>query len=109
MTLIYHKLIKWIILLTIFCAGSTWASIGNVDKIKGNVAVDRKDGDKGVILEKDNDIFSYDTLKTGNGKVGVLFLDDTRVDLTEHSKLVIDEFVYDPNSKKGKLSLGISS
>ena len=105
MTLIYHKLIKWIILLTIFCAGSTWASIGNVDKIKGNVAVDRKDGDKGVILEKDNDIFSYDTLKTGNGKVGVLFLDDTRVDLTEHSKLVIDEFVYDPNSKKGKLSL----
>ena len=105
MTLIYHKLIKWIILLTIFCAGSTWASIGNVDKIKGNVVVDRKDGDKGVILEKDNDIFSYDTLKTGNGKVGVLFLDDTRVDLTEHSKLVIDEFVYDPNSKKGKLSL----
>ena len=106
MTLIYHKLIKWIILLTIYTfATPSWGSIGNVDKIKGNVAVDRQDGDKNISLEKDNDIFSYDTLKTGNGKVGVLFVDDTRVDLTEHSKLVIDEFVYDPNTKKGKLSL----
>ena len=32
----------------------------------------------------------------------------TRVDVTEHSKLVIDEFVYDPNKKTGKLSLKAS-
>jgi hypothetical protein len=34
-----------------------------------------------------------------------LFIDDTRVDVTQHSKLIIDEFVYDPNTKKGKLNL----
>ena len=28
-----------------------------------------------------------------------------RVDVTEHSKLVIDEFVYDPNTKTGALSI----
>jgi hypothetical protein len=28
-----------------------------------------------------------------------------RVDVTEHSKLIIDEFVYDPNTKTGSLSL----
>ena len=44
-------------------------------------------------------------VKTGNGKVGIEFIDDTRVDVTEHSKLVIDEFVYDPNTKTGSLSL----
>ena len=34
-----------------------------------------------------------------------MFVDDTRVDVTQHSKLIIDEFVYDPNTKKGKLNL----
>ena len=51
------------------------------------------------------DIFSYDTVKTGNGKVGIEFIDQTRVDVTEHSKLLIDEFIYDPNTKTGSLSL----
>ena len=107
MTLIYHKLIKWIILLTIFCAGSTWASIGTVDKLEGKGVIDRSTeaGPEDITLEEELPVEQYDTVKTGNGKVGILFIDDTRVDVTQHSKLIIDEFVYDPNTKKGKLSL----
>ena len=52
--------------------------------------------------------FFYDTIKTGKGKVGILFIDDTRVDVTEHSKLVIDEFIYDSNTQTGELSLSAS-
>ena len=106
MILTYHKLTKWtIIILILFYAGPSWASIGNVDQIEGNGVVDRKDGDTNILLEEETSIEQFDTVKTGNGKVGILFLDDTRVDVTQHSKLVIDEFVYDPNTKTGKLSL----
>ena len=100
---------KWfLILLILICVvkcNSAFGSIGEVTQLEGNGIIDRKDGDKGIIVEKELDVFSYDTVKTGNGKVGIEFIDQTRVDVTEHSKLIIDEFVYDPNTKTGKLSL----
>jgi len=91
--------------LTILPLKSSLASIGEVTQLEGNGIIDRKDGDKGIVVEKELDVFSYDTVKTGNGKVGIEFIDATRVDVTQHSKLIIDEFVYDPNTKTGKLSL----
>ena len=94
--------------LTILPLKSSFASIGEVKLHEGNAIIDRKDGDKGVVVAKELDVFSYDTVKTGNGKVGIEFVDQTRVDVTEHSKLIIDEFVYDPNTKTGKLSLKAS-
>ena len=103
MTLIYRKTIRLLIILILFCAGPLWASIGNVDKLEGNGVVERNKED--TTLQKELEIEQYDTVKTGNGKVGILFIDDTRVDVTQHSKLIIDEFVYDPNTKKGKLNL----
>ena len=80
-------------------------SIGDVTLSKGNSVIDRKDGEKDIKVEKDLDVFSYDTVKTGKGQVAIEFLDETRVDITQHSKLIIDDFVYDPNAKTGKLSL----
>ena len=92
-----------LLILTTLVAKSSFASIGEVTLHKGNAVVDRQDGDKGIEVQKDLDIFSYDTVKTGNGKVGIQFIDQTRVDVTEHSKLLIDEFIYDPNTKTGSL------
>ena len=104
MTLIFHKLTKWtIIILILFYATSLWGSIGNVDQVEGKGVIDRNKTD--ITIEQELEIEQYDTVKTGNGKVGILFIDDTRVDVTQHSKLIIDEFVYDPNTKKGKLNL----
>ena len=106
MTLIFHKLTKWTtIILILFYATSLLGSIGNIDRLEGKCVVDRKDGEKNITIEQSLDILQYDTVKTGNGKVGILFIDETRVDVTQHSKLIIDEFVYDPNSKTGKLNL----
>ena len=93
------------ILLTLISLPAKSNSIGDVTISQGNSVIDRKDGEKGVKVEEDLDVFSYDTVKTGKGKVAIEFLDDTRVDITEHSKLLIDDFVYDPNSQTGKLSL----
>ena len=88
-----------------FITFSSFASIiGDVILHEGNAVIERTDGED-VESELDLDIFSYDTIKTGKGKVAVGFIDDTRVDVTQHSKLIIDEFVYDPNTKTGSLSL----
>jgi hypothetical protein len=46
-----------------------------------------------------------DTVTTANGKAGITFRDDTKVQITEHSKLVIDNFVYDDSKKTGKLGI----
>jgi hypothetical protein len=51
-----------------------------------------------------------DSINTKAGKVGIVFADDTKVQVNENSKLVIDEFVYDPKSKSnGKLALNMAS
>ena len=77
--------------------------IGDVILHTGNAVIEQ-DGED-VESEEGLDVFSYNTVKTGKGKVAIGFIDDTRVDVTEHSKLIIDEFVYDPNTKTGSLSL----
>ena len=88
-----------------FITFSSFASIiGDVILHEGNANIERTDGED-VDAKKDLDIFQYDTVKTGKGKVAIGFIDDTRVDVTQHSKLIIDEFVYDPNTKTGSLSL----
>lgn len=51
-----------------------------------------------------------DQIKTAQGKVGITFQDDTKVQVNENSRLVIDEFVYDPKaSKGGKLAVNVAA
>ena len=92
--------ILWFLTASSFAAGL----IGDVILHQGNAVIERTDGED-VNSEVDLDIFSYNIVKTGKGKVAIKFIDDTRVDITQHSKLIIDEFVYDPNTKTGSLSL----
>jgi hypothetical protein len=46
-----------------------------------------------------------DVVTTANSKTGITFKDDTKVVITEQSKLVIDTFVYDGEKKTGKLGI----
>jgi hypothetical protein len=93
-------IILWCLTVSSFASGI----IGDIILQTGNAVIERNDGED-VKAKDDLDIFSYNTVKTGKGKVAIGFIDDTRVDVTEHSKLIIDEFVYDPNTKTGSLSL----
>jgi len=83
---------------------SVYAGIGEVILQEGNTKVQRKAGGE-VDSKKQLEILSYDTVKTGQGKTAIQFVDDTRVDVTAHSKLLIDEFVFDASNKTGKLSI----
>jgi len=51
-----------------------------------------------------------DAIKTSQGKVGITFADDTRVQVNENSKLIIDDFVYDPKKPgASKLALNMAA
>ena len=90
--------------LLVFSTTQGLASIGDVIDQKGNSKIERRGGEE-LVVDKGTDVESYDTVETAKGRTAIQFVDDTRVDVTEHSKLVIDEFVYDPNTKTGALSI----
>ena len=50
-----------------------------------------------------------DDVRTSTGRVGITFLDNSVVRLTEHSKLVITEYIFDPDPSKGKMALQFAS
>src|SRR6056300_501375 len=88
------------------------ANIGNITELNGAGRVVRevqKDLDSTYEALLDFDIESYDNVQTSNGRLGITFLDDSQVRLTEHSELIIDEFIYDPNPSKSKMSLQFAS
>jgi len=96
----------WTISIILFST-SAYGAIGNVIQHKGNASVERS-GEKSE-LKKGSDIEFKDNVRTGKGGVGITFIDDTNVAVSSHSSLVIDEFVYDPNSKTGsKLVMNIA-
>ena len=99
---------KWLVVLLIILTSPSYAKVGDVIEQKGITDIERKDGEKYEKIDRDFDVESYDTVRTKNGRTAIQFLDDTRVDVTENSKLVIDEFVYDPNTSTGTLALKAS-
>ena len=95
------------ILLVLLPQLSYASTIGNVVLQKGVASVERKGTESDLNL--DSDIMFMDNVKTGRGEVGITFIDDTNVAVSSQSSLIIDDFVYDPNSAKGsKLVLKIA-
>ncbi len=78
--------------------------IGTVEKISGDAAIVRH-GEKPVPVSAALGVRMSDEVETGRGEVSISFEDDTRVEVSEHSILVIDEFVYDPATTSGALAL----
>ena len=82
---------------------SAWADIGSVTESSGTAIIKR--GKDTIQIVKGTEIKTNDKIETKNGKVKIVFKDDTNVTVTESSSLVIDDFVYDPKSGAGRLGL----
>ena len=101
----------WFLLLGLIViaiiARPAYGNVGEIGQIKGSGVLER-DGD--VVIEGDAGVGvqSMDSAVTANGTMRIDFVDETRVELTEQSRLVIDEFVYDPANDVGSLSLKAS-
>ena len=96
-----------IVLLSIAVTDCQAAGIGTVTEQTGPTEIQRN---RDVISsELNSDIESNDSVVTARARAQITFKDDTKVQITEQSKLVIDDFVYDPNkSDAGKIGLKIA-
>ena len=77
-------------------------NIGDISELTGTAEVIR-DQPYGAAL--DFDIQQMDDVRTSVGRVAITFLDDSIVKLTEHSKLVITKYVFDPDPTKGEMAM----
>ena len=91
------------LIVGLIIASSAWAEIGSVTEASGTAIIKR--GKDTIQIVKGTEIKTNDKVETKNGKVKIVFKDDTNVTVTESSSLVIDDFVYDPKSGAGKLGL----
>ena len=98
---------KW--LLIALLSSSLYAEIGEISELRGNGEILRSTGGDKLLAELALGIFSNDDVRTGNGRMALTFLDDSVLKLTEHSKIIVDEYIYDPNPSKSKLSLRMAS
>lgn len=96
-----------VLVLLLASVGPAWADIGTVTEHKGTGCEIHRDksklpGDKGAAVK------SMDTVVTGGCVSNITFKDDTKVRVTENSRLMIDDFVYDPKaSDAGKLAMKV--
>ena len=78
------------------------ADIGGISELNGSAQIVR---DKPLDATLQFAIQSNDEAVTTNGRMAITFLDDSTVKLTEHSQLIIDEYIYDPDPSKSKMAL----
>ena len=76
--------------------------IGDISELSGSASVVR---DKPYDASVNFVIQTNDEAITNNGRMAIKFLDDSQVKLTEHSQLLIDEYIYDPDPSKSKMAL----
>ena len=95
--------IKMILALSLHADG-----IGSVTELNGSHAEINRTGEK-LPVSTNIGVQSYDDVRTANTRLGITFSDDSVVRLTEHSKLILDEVVFDPNPSKSKIGLQFAS
>ncbi|GFZ99365.1 hypothetical protein GCM10011497_32480 [Elstera cyanobacteriorum] len=62
------------------------------------------------VLYVGSDMYRGEKLVTGpEGSLHILFMDQSSITLGPNSELTIDEFVYDPNAKKGKIGVSLAA
>ena len=76
--------------------------IGDISELNGSAQIVR---DKPYEANLKFAIRSNDEAITTNGRMAITFLDNSTVKLTEHSQLLIDEYIYDPDPSKAKMAL----
>lgn len=96
-----------ILALGLFILTNSWAGIGVVSTTKGTVCEIQR-GKAKLPGTKGAEIESMDTYTTGACVSDITFKDDTKVKVNENSRLLIDDFVFDPKkSDAGKLAVKV--
>jgi len=79
------------------------AAVGKVTEQTGPTEIIRDK--KSISANLNTTVEMNDAVSTARAKAQLTFEDKTTVKLTEHSKIIIDDFVYDPKKGAGKLGM----
>lgn len=82
---------------------TSWASVGRVVEQTGPTEIVRNK--KSLSSSVNSPVEMLDTIVTAQARTKLEFVDKTTVNITEQSKILIDDFVYDPKSGSGKLAM----
>ena len=100
----HFRLIKKIVLtiVSISAIGSVYAdSIGDIIESTGLGSLTRNN--ETIQSAVNTKVNLYDRAETTNGRMLIEFLDKAELALTEHTRVLIDEVIYDPNPDKSKM------
>ncbi len=105
---IIHKAVQYLIsynrnlLFVLFLlTSSALAKVGEVSFQSQSAQIQRNN--EKILTSVGTSVEMYDEVETLDGIVKILFVDETKVTISKYSTLIIDEFVYDNNTKKVKL------
>ena len=88
----------------LFISGVSFAdSIGDIVESTGVGAIVRNN--ESLTTDVGFNVSLYDTAQTANGRMLIEFLDKAELALTEHTKVYIDEVIYDPDPSKSKMTM----
>src|SRR5210317_728854 len=77
--------------------------IGSVDRATGWREIKR--GEEKIQPNKGSEVIADDDIRTGEGRMEVKFVDDSKLRMTEHTRIVIDNVVFDDDPSKSDLAM----
>ncbi len=95
-----------IITLSLLSPINSWATVGKVTEQTGPTEIIRDK--KSISSSLNTAVKMNDAVSTAKARAELTFEDATKVKLTEHSKMIIDDFVYDPKKGSGKLAINMA-
>jgi hypothetical protein len=90
----------------LFSLTNTWAGVGKVTEQTGPTEIVR--ARQSISSAVNTAVEMNDTIVTARSRAELTFEDATKVKITEQSKLIIDDFVYDPKQGTGKLAMKVA-
>ena len=89
-------------------SGAPLQAIGQIQTTSGSVTVTSASG--AVVQANCGDfVCQHDTIETGaDGNIGIIFNDGTAFNLSSNGRMVLSEFVYDPNGKSNSTLFSLS-
>lgn len=100
------QLIKKILATSLLINSAYAQNVGGIIEHNGSAGITREGEQFETSLG--DDVWFKDALETGRGRLKINFLDDTKLSLTEHSEVIIDEYVYDPNPSNSRMAMTFS-
>jgi len=84
------------------------AEVGSITEFNGNPAGAERGREELIFEQAGFVVEMLDKLITAQTNLEITFEDDSKVRITEQSELVIDDFVYDPNTGTGSMSMKVA-